>query len=424
MSQSFSERAWRWRIPTFLSLVDQSVMSVATLGVNLVLARLAPPASYGSFAVAFSMLLFVAAAHNAILVDPVYVIGPTRHRDHLAGYARTVLRMNWSVSLILAAAVGTVLAFLRTHLGLDLKEVLALVVVTPGILSFWLLRTCCYLQTQPRVAVLGSLVYGATLSLLLLLEYGLGKLTASIALLDLGGGSVLGSATIFFSLGMAKVQRTSSMRVVLREHWNYGRWILSGAFAGGIAYGSAIPILGAVSSLEHAATLRAMQNFFLPLERLTTSLSMLIIPVLAERVAAHGFKYLRRTGTLLVVAIGSGAALYSIVVVHFGGLLIAWLYKNQFYKSEHVLGWTALTAVLIPIAQVLGVLVRAADAPRGILWSKLSAAIVFVAFGPVLIAHFGAMGAAMGLTCAAIADVIALFGALIVIRPKKTVELT
>src|SRR5258708_17003318 len=83
-------RVWGWR--SAMSLVDQGLTSGAGFGVNLLLARWMAPNVYGAFAVAFAGFLFVSGFHNVLLLEPLTVLGPSRHARNLQAYFRSQIR--------------------------------------------------------------------------------------------------------------------------------------------------------------------------------------------------------------------------------------------------------------------------------------------------------------------------------------------
>ena len=99
-----SERLQAWGWLSMLSLVDQGLTSGASFGVNLLLARWMAPNVYGAFAVAFAGFLFVSGFHNVLLLEPMSVMGPSRHARRLPAYFRAQI----VVHVILVGALSGV----------------------------------------------------------------------------------------------------------------------------------------------------------------------------------------------------------------------------------------------------------------------------------------------------------------------------
>src|SRR5258708_30826975 len=96
-------RMWGWR--SAMSLVDQGFTSGAGFGVNLLLARWMTPKAYGAFAVAFAGFLFVSGFHNVLLLEPLTVLGPSRHAGKLPAYFRAQIKVHGLLVGGLSAAV-------------------------------------------------------------------------------------------------------------------------------------------------------------------------------------------------------------------------------------------------------------------------------------------------------------------------------
>src|SRR5580704_9484209 len=79
---SFTRSRMRlWGMRSGLSLVDQGLTSGAGFAVNILLARWMPAEVYGAFAVAFAAYLFVSGFHNVLVLEPLSVMGPSRHAE-------------------------------------------------------------------------------------------------------------------------------------------------------------------------------------------------------------------------------------------------------------------------------------------------------------------------------------------------------
>src|SRR5258706_11346645 len=96
-------RIWGWR--SAMSLIDQGLTSGAGFGVNLLLARWMTPKVYGAFAVAFAGFLFVSGFHNVLLLEPLTVLGPSRHAGKLPAYFRAQIKVHGLLVGGLSAAV-------------------------------------------------------------------------------------------------------------------------------------------------------------------------------------------------------------------------------------------------------------------------------------------------------------------------------
>ncbi len=80
------------------SVADQGVASSTNFVMNVVLARWLTRSDYGAFSVAWSFCLVFSAFHNALIVDPMIIIGPSEFGDKLEPYLARVNRLHWLVA--------------------------------------------------------------------------------------------------------------------------------------------------------------------------------------------------------------------------------------------------------------------------------------------------------------------------------------
>ena len=79
------------------SIADQGVASSTNFVLNILLARWLLPREYGAYSVCWSILLILAGFHNALILEPMTVVGPAEYRDNLDAYLRATRRLNWPV---------------------------------------------------------------------------------------------------------------------------------------------------------------------------------------------------------------------------------------------------------------------------------------------------------------------------------------
>src|SRR5260370_11725339 len=64
-------------------------MSGANYVVSLFFVRLLAPADYGTFSISFSRFLLLSGVHNAIVLEPLSIIGPKRYASAILPYLRS-----------------------------------------------------------------------------------------------------------------------------------------------------------------------------------------------------------------------------------------------------------------------------------------------------------------------------------------------
>jgi len=100
--------AWSGKVAA--ALADQGVVAGSGLIVNILLARWLAPAQYGVYTVAFSIFLFCTGFHNALVIEPMSVFGPSSYRSYLRAYLGKVVRLHFVVCLLLVSLLGLAVA--------------------------------------------------------------------------------------------------------------------------------------------------------------------------------------------------------------------------------------------------------------------------------------------------------------------------
>src|SRR5882757_4711202 len=186
--QFTAKRLRVWGVRAAFSLLDQGLFSGAGFLVNWLLARWLAPASYGAFAVAFAAFLFTYGFHNALLLEPMSVFGPSRHAESLPGYFRAQLMIHIvMVGPLSAVGIVTGLLVWRITPGSPLVgAIMGVSLALPLILLLWLARRICYAVQRPSVAATGTALYLAFVA---------------AGLLGLRNSSLLGPFTAFILMG-------------------------------------------------------------------------------------------------------------------------------------------------------------------------------------------------------------------------------
>lgn len=385
------------------SLADQGLSSGAHFAVNLLLARWLAPAEYGAFALSFAVLLFFAGLYNALILEPMGVIGPTRYAERLPDYLGLTIWMHAGLSLPVVAALA--MAALAARLvGSTLWPLLfALSAAAPGILLLWLMRRACYLLGTPQLAARGSLAYAALLGVGLFWLSRQAKPGAAGVFLWMSGAGVLVSLLLGAGLGLRRehllwrVAKPELKAAVLR-HWSYGRWSLSRTVSYWMASSLYLPAVGALAGLPAVAAYRAADNLMQPMGQTFTAMGLLLLPRLSRQHSLRSGGYLKAMAVSISLAASLAAALYVACILAAGPDLLRRLYGNSFYTPSFALVPFLGAALLFrAIGDTgLGLAARAAGRPDIDFRATAAAAIVTLSVGLLLVARYGAAGAALG----------------------------
>ena len=405
----------KWGTKAFASIADQGIISGTNFAVNILLARWLTLEEYGVYSVAFTIFLFVSEFHNALILEPMSVLGPAHYADQHNSYIKhtlwlqTVLTGGLMLLLIIAGLVWHQYALGKSLYGLSFA--------TPLVLLFWFLRRAHYLKINPEMAMLSSVVYALALVGFILSLLFFHALTVTSALMAMGGASAAASILSWSNLRRHKkdqpkintpqppgIGRPSihpyshgqTLRV-LKENWAYGKWLVALSMLSLAASYVQTFLTAAYLGLEAAGVLRAMTNFMLPMAQTVTALSMLGLPIFAENYGRGRMAEILRarkniTGLLLTLSCG-----YEIVLSVFCRPLEKIIYGGKFSEYTSLIPILGLIPVFTALATGYCLVLRAAQRPQHYLIMGAVSAPVGLISALVCITLGGLEGAAISM---------------------------
>jgi glycosyltransferase involved in cell wall biosynthesis len=396
-----------WLRKGTMAFADQGMFAASGFLVNILLARWLPPEQYGSYALAFSIYLFLSSFHNALLLEPMSVFGPASYRNVLPEYLGRLLRLHFAVTFPLGLLVGVggaVFAlFSKSHV---LPSALwGVSVGMPWTLFFWLWRRAAYLELRPDVAVCGAAANTFTVVALMFLFHARGWLSPFTAfVLQAIAGSVASALLICFVPPLLKLSGgREPMTTVLKKHWRYGRWVVVTGFVFWLAGDAYYLIIASATSISDLAAFRALQNFVRPVAQFIASINLLLVPWASARFADHAGLAFQRGIRNISIIFTTAAIMYLACLILFGRWLTDELYGEKYAQFAYLIPLIALPILFSAIAEGPSVAVKAMQAPSEVFWGYTAAAIPTMLVGMSLTRHWGLIGAALGLAGSSLA---------------------
>jgi O-antigen/teichoic acid export membrane protein len=340
-----------WGMRSGFALLDQGLTSGAGFGVNLLLARWMPAEVYGAFVLAFAGFLFISGFQNVLLLDPMSVMGPSRHAERLPAYFRAQILINMVLlAAVSAVALLTGLVLWRIAPGSPLPGAMVGAGLTlPFLLLLWLARRMCYVLQRPSIAVTGSALYLAFVVIGLFALAHLGWLGSFTAFALMGSGSVLASGLLLWRLGLLKREAAMhprlSWRMALRENWTYGRWLTLTTLLSWTTFQAQTFLAASFLGLASAGALRAIQLPSLAMTQVIAATTLLVLPSMSQELGRGNVARLRKKAIVATVC------LTALGIVFVAGLFLsaAPLEKLLFGGKYASSAWLIPVLGLVPV---------------------------------------------------------------------------
>ena len=403
------------------SIADQATFSGTNFALNVLLARWLSGEGYGAYSVAWSVCLILAAVHNALIVEPMMVVGPAEFATRLGSYLKRVTRLNLATVFVMGLLAASASVFYKR---LDVRDALsALGIALPGYLLLITCRREQYILNKPIRAFFLSLAYAGALATALIAVHSAGKLSSWTAVLVTGVSLLVALwALLRRNLPLDYQPSPHTLAEISTAHWGYGKWLFASAMLGLGISDLQVLLLSKMVDLESAGALRALMNFILPIGQLLTVVSVFTLPRMARYMKEHGIGVGLRRSALYSLGVITFAFFYSGALVLLGSPLEHLLYGGRMAAYVSDLPWMALVAFLSGIAIAFTTPLRAAQNSQHALFAGIAATLVGLGSSLFLLPRYGLNGAFLSLVLANGASALVVVGTYLWMLRKNPID--
>ncbi len=330
-----------------LTMTDQCFSSASNFAVGIVVGRIAGPSGLGAYAVAYAIWLILAAAHRALITDPMSI-----DNDARGPHARAKLQAGWAAELMLGAAAGgvvalaSVLVLLSGQRGIGFA-LLALAPLLPFLLAqdYW--RWAGFMQARPGLSLLNDAVFNVVQAGALAFVVLIGAHSPSLAILAWGTGAVAGSLYGLRQFSVKMRSRGGYAHVASR--WCISKWLLASGFSSWANTQAYTLVAGPFVGAAGLGGLKAAQSLVAgPSQVLAQAAGSIGLPEAAHGLERGGWEQLRRIARWITIMTVTSVGIVAAVVFFFGAKLLGWLYGPAFTQYETTarivaIGWLVPT---------------------------------------------------------------------------------
>ncbi len=381
------------------ALADQAMVSGANVLTGILLARFLGVEGFGTYTLAWAVLLFVASVHLPLIAGSMMSIGPKQTAQEAPAYYCAVIVQNLVFSL-----AGMLLVFAGaelSHLFVRHWDVgpLAFPLAAATFATVWqeFFRRYFYTRSRPAMAfVVDAIRYLGQISVLLFLFiYFPAMMGTSSALWIVACAAAVPAVLSLLFLGSI-AWRTDVMRPIAARHFNTAKWMV---ISEPIEWASEYVFMFATGTLLGPAAvgaLRASQN----VAAMTSILFLGLLNVVPSRSAWHFHqggvaalnKYLRRVTKFGAPATGA----ICLVFAAFPAFWLNFFFGEEFVAYGELVRWWALVYTVNFLVLPLRSGLRALERTRPVFTARLGGGIFAVLAASFLISEIGLPGAAIG----------------------------
>jgi len=396
-----------WGIRYGLSVLDQGLTSGAGFLLNLCLARWLTNEAYGAFAVIFAILVFMSSFQNALVLEPMAVLGPARYSAEMTRYLQGQLKVNAVVVVFLSGLVlmaSGVMVALNTQQPLVVATVSSSVAI-PFSLLFWMVRRVCYVVQRPAIAVWASGGYMAFMLAGLYLLHTTGWLGIGRAFLLVAAASMLAVLVPLRQLRLLETGAKAAYpwKSVVAENWDYGRWAMATAILYPLSNQAQTYLTAAMIGLGAAGILRAMQIPAQVMTQIVIATALLMLPAMSQEFGVGRTERLRKKALLSTFALTVMALVYALVLWMFAKPVEHVLFAGKFAAYARLIPLLGLVPLFTAFGTGFSMGLRAAQKPQLNLVANAVAAPIAIVSAAVFIKLWGISGAALSLVAGAAA---------------------
>ena len=391
-----------------LAFVDQALIGVSNFLLSVLLARWLEPAEYGAFALALSAFWLYGNIYQALLAEPVAVFGGGRYASAFREYVGQLLKLHSRLAIPgTLCLVAASFALGQFYSGSVRSAMLGVALGSGFILLQSIMRNAVFSQLRPGLSAVASSLYFVTTIAGCWLLYSTATLSPATAFGVMAAAGAVSSAYLAFRLRPRWRGKTAgeaeelTQGIVAKQHWGYGRWLMSSAAVEWLPLNGFYMLLPAVSGLAAAANLRALMNLVAPFMHANFAISMLLVPRLVRDRNRGGRARMSTTIKPVLALCAIAAVAYLALLVAFTNDVTGAVYAGKYSDFST---FSVLCVGLMPLADsfttVVGSAIRAAEKPQQVFWAQMAASFVTVAIGMPLAIRFGLSGALVGLSLA------------------------
>jgi O-antigen/teichoic acid export membrane protein len=385
-----------------ISLADQAVASATNFATGIIIARACSKEELGLYMLGFSLIFLMTDFQTSLITTPYMVYAPRlKGKAHALYTGSTLIHQ---LAFCLFTVFGVVCGAFVVGKGIGPKGLGPVLWALSLVIALIMLREharrVSFARLRLKTAFLfdTSIAVGQIGGLLLLARFGL--LSASRAFWVIG--SVCGIAVLVWLWTDRECYqpRMSESRADLKKNWVFGKWV----FASGLVWALAMNLYPWFLAYFHGTASTGVWAACLGVVSVGNpallGIHNFVGPKIAHVYAESGPKALRRFVLKITAAIFFPVSLLCLVLMVWGGRIIALIYGRQYAGNNLVVAVLAVNVLVFAASFTFSRALMVIERADLDFLANSAALFVMVVLGFWLVRSFGTLGAAIGFLAA------------------------
>ncbi|KAA3616255.1 MAG: hypothetical protein DWQ05_10950 [Calditrichaeota bacterium] len=297
---------------TFITFIDQALLSAANFTINLLLIRNAVPSEYGAYALAFSTILLFVGVQNALITTPMTVLGPKKNPEDRQRFAGQLFVGQYLIWLPIIFFIF-IASELLSKIGLSRLEISVVQIVCATVLIVLMrefFRRLFFHYLRPKSVLLIDFIYASAFISFILIAIDKFEISAILAL-----SAMFGACLIIVPVALLISHKKLNIRLqfrpgVLKETWVHGRFAIMGVLFTWIHNRAFLFLLSGIKDKAAVADIDSIRLVFMPVQIVMTSISSILKPRGAAILASNDKKKFFKISAYYMFLTCSGAVFY------------------------------------------------------------------------------------------------------------------
>lgn len=388
------------------AILDQGIYSISNFGLSILLARWLPEVEYGNLSVALILYFFLAGFHNAIILEPISILGTKKYAAQLKNYlaSQYPLHIILSLSISIFTFLSAFLLFRSKLITSSIYQALAgLSLFVPLMLLTLLVRRIFYILSRPSTSMIVSLLYttGITVGVSVLYTFTDTSRWTFLIFVVYGMASLISTLPLYWIEHMAPLRNsnfTFPLHMLFKEQWQFGKWVLAATFLNFIGTQIQFFSTSYFLAFDGSGIYRALQNVILPFIQASAAISAFFVPSIALAYSKQDIQEVKKRSFRLAAFMSVVGIAYLAALIFFPTAIENLLYGGKFEPYQSLIPWFGGIPILLGLTMYFALINRVIK-PEFHFYINGTYAVIGLVTAPLFTKWWNLFGAIISLNC-------------------------